>query len=150
MASPDADHDRDAEASLVYVVGRVHQGIRREMRARLAELELSIPEYTALSVLRARPGLSNAQLARRSLLAPQSMLEVLTKLEGRGLVQRAVDPDHRRILRAALTSTGRALLSKADPGIEAFQRWLLSDVSERDQEIVLRGMLRAMDKLSER
>jgi DNA-binding MarR family transcriptional regulator len=142
--------DGEAEASLVYVVGRVSQGIRREMRAGLANLGLSVPEYTALSVLHARPGLSNAQLARRSLLAPQSMLEVLAKLESRGLVRREVDPGHGRILRAALTDEGRALLSEADPVIEAIQDWLLADVSERDRATVLRGMLSAMNKLSGR
>lgn len=139
-----------AEASLVYVVGRVNQGIRREMRARLAELDLSVPEYTALSVLQARPGLSNAQLARRSLLAPQSMLEVLAKLESRDLVQREVDPAHSRILRAALTAEGRALLAEADPAIEAIQDWLLADVPERNRAIVLDGMLSAMNRLSGR
>jgi hypothetical protein len=51
-------------------------------------------------VLRARPGLSNAQLARRSLVAPQS---ILAKLERRGLVGREVDPGHGRILRATPT-----------------------------------------------
>lgn len=139
-----------AEASLVYVVGRVNQGIRKEMRARLADLDLSVPEYTALSVLQARPGLSNAQLARRSLLAPQSMLEVLAKLESRGLVRREVDPAHGRILRAALTPAGRTLLARADPAIEAIQEWLLADVPERDRETVLHGMLSAMHKLSDR
>jgi DNA-binding MarR family transcriptional regulator len=134
----------------VYIVGRVNQGIRREMRAGLASLELSVPEYTALSVLRARPGLSNAQLARRSLLAPQSMLEVLAKLEARGLVRREVDPEHGRILRAVLTADGRALLRQADPVIGAIQEWLLADVSERDRATVLTGMRSAMDKLSGR
>jgi DNA-binding MarR family transcriptional regulator len=90
-------HAVPEEASLIYIVGRVNQGVRREMRARLAPLNLSVQEYTALSVLRARPGLSNAQLARRSLVTPQSMIEILAKLERRGLVKRAVDPEHARI-----------------------------------------------------
>ena len=59
------------------------------MRARLAEWELSVQEYTSLSVLGARPGLSNAQLARRALVTPQSMIEILSKLESRGGVGRA-------------------------------------------------------------
>jgi DNA-binding MarR family transcriptional regulator len=139
-----------AEASLVYVVGRVNQGIRRAMRASLAGLDLSVPEYTALAVLNARPGLSNAQLARRSLLAPQSMLEVLAKLESRGLIRREVDPGHGRILRAALTPDGRELLRRADPAIEAIQEWLLADVPEHDREVVLEGMLSAMRRLSNR
>jgi DNA-binding MarR family transcriptional regulator len=136
------------EASLIYVVGRVNQGIRREMRARLAAVDLSVQEYTALSVLRARPGLSNAQLARRSLVAPQSMLETLAKLEARGLAVREVDPEHGRILRARLTPPGRELLAAADPSILAIQEQLLADVPERDRAIVLRGMVSAMGRLS--
>jgi hypothetical protein len=34
--------------SFIYVVGRVDQGIRREMRNRLAQCGLSVQEYTAL------------------------------------------------------------------------------------------------------
>ena len=70
---------------LIYIVGRVDQGIRQEMRLRLAEWDLSVPEFTALAVLKRRPGLSNAQLARRvRWVRPQSMNEILVKLEDRG------------------------------------------------------------------
>jgi DNA-binding MarR family transcriptional regulator len=120
------------------------------MRARLADVELSVQEYTALSVLGARPGLSNAQLARRSLIAPQSMLEVLAKLEARGLLTRNVDPAHGRILRAELTAKGRRLLARADPAVEAIQEWLLADVPEPERAVLLDGMVSAMERLSAR
>ncbi len=136
------------EASLIYVVGRVNQGILREMRARLTRLKLSVQEYTALSVLQSRPGLSNAQLARRSLVAPQSMIETLAKLEHRGLIERAVDDGHSRILRARLTRDGRRLLAAADPAILAIQEQMLAGVPERQRLIVLEGMLSAMRTLS--
>ncbi|HVC84253.1 MAG TPA: hypothetical protein VNC12_03280, partial [Solirubrobacteraceae bacterium] len=69
-----------AEPSLVYVIGRVSQGIRRELRGRLESCELSVPDVTTLSVLRGNPCLSNAQLARRALITPQSMIAVLASL----------------------------------------------------------------------
>jgi DNA-binding MarR family transcriptional regulator len=138
----------DDEASLLYTLGRVHQGVRREMRQRLAEWHLSVQEYTALSVLRSRPGLSNAQLARRSLVAPQSMIEILAKLERRDLVAREVDPGHGRILRASPTEAGLALLARADPGISAIQERILGDVPD-DQRRLLHSVLRtAMHRLS--
>jgi DNA-binding MarR family transcriptional regulator len=138
----------DADPSLVYIIGRVDQGIRREMRARLRPWELSVPEYTTLSVLRARPGLSNAQLSRRALITPQAMIEVLGKLETRGLVERSVDPAHGRILRAELTRDGTALLERADPAIEALQDELVGDLPPRQREIIVKGLLGAMGKLS--
>ena len=155
MAAASADGDEDAgpvsgreDPSLVYVIGRVNQGIRREMRLRLKAHELSVPEYTTLSVLRSRPGLSNAQLSRRALITPQAMLEVLAKLEERGLVQREVDPAHGRILRAELTPAGERTLRDADPEIEALQEDLLADVPARQRDALFKGLLSTMGKLS--
>lgn len=147
MTSP-AEHEH--EASLLYIVGRVNHGIRREMHARLAPWKLSAQQYTALSVLETRPGLSNAQLARRTLVTPQSMLEILAKLEERGLVTRAVDPSHALILRAELTEEGRTLLTEAAPAIREIQDELLAGVADPHRDAVLRVMTQAMDRLSER
>jgi DNA-binding MarR family transcriptional regulator len=138
------------DPSLVYVIGRVNQGVRREMRLRLKPYELSVPEYTALSVLQSRPGLSNAQLSRRALITPQAMIEVLAKLETRGLVRREVDPAHGRILRAELTPDGQRTLHDAHPQIHALQEELLADVPARQRDALMQGLLRAMGKLSSR
>jgi DNA-binding MarR family transcriptional regulator len=142
----DSGEERD-DVSLVYVVGRVNQGIRREMRQHLGQWELGVPEFTALSILRRRPGLSNAQLARRSMVTPQTMIEILAGLEARGLVQRAGDPDHGRILRAQLTRAGEQLLDSTEPGIEQIQEKILAGVPKRQQQIVMDVMLRAMERL---
>ena len=136
------------ELSLAYVIGRVDHGIRREMRRRLTDQALSVQQYTALSVLRSRPGLSNAQLARRSLVTPQSMIEILSQLERRGLVRRDVDPSHGRILRTELTPAGHELLVAVDPAMASMQAQMLADVPEADRAILLAGMLSAMDRLS--
>ena len=137
----------DNAALLIYIVGRIDQGIRQEMRSRLAEWEMSVPEFTALSVLKRRPGLSNAQLARRSLVRPQSMNEILVKLEDRGLVRREVDPGHARILRAALTDDGAELLAAAEPAVGAIQERLFADVPESQREAMIEGLRSAMAKL---
>jgi DNA-binding MarR family transcriptional regulator len=144
MAGPQDGH----ETSLMYAIGRVHQGLRREMRASLAPWSLSVQEYTTLSVLRNRPGLSNAQLARRALVTPQSMIEIIAKLEQRGLVERAQDPNHGLILRARLTTKGRGVLAEADPVIHTIEERLLASVPARDRAAVQRAMLAAMDSLS--
>lgn len=135
------------EVSLVYLVGRVNQGIRREMRLRLAAWGLSVPEFTALSILRRRPRLSNAQLARRSMVTPQTMIDVLAALEARGLVHREVDPQHGRILRAELTEGGDRILDEVAPVIERIQEELLDGVSDRDHDVTVRVMSAAMERL---
>jgi DNA-binding MarR family transcriptional regulator len=141
---------RQAEPSLIYAIGRVNQGIVRAMRARLAAFSLSVQEYTTLSVLAARPGLSNAQLARRALVTPQSMIEIVAKLEARRLVHRTVDPANARVLRAEPTRAGRALLQRADPAIAEVEAQVLRALPAREREEVTRGMRRMMDSLSGR
>jgi DNA-binding MarR family transcriptional regulator len=131
------------QPSLVYVIGRVGQGVRRELRARLAPLGLSVPNVTTLSVLRGRSGLSNAQLARRALITPQSMLEVLASLERRGLVVRRADAANARIMRAELTASGRRSLARADAVIAKLEDELLDAVAPAARE-QLRGALIAL------
>jgi DNA-binding MarR family transcriptional regulator len=138
------------DASLIYVIGRVNQGIRRRMRTSLAQWSLSVQEFTTLSVLSSRPGLSNAQLARRALVTPQAMIEILSKLESRGLVRREIDPAHGRILRAELTASAQDLLREADPAIRRIQDELLATVPDADREAAMRAMSIAMANLSER
>ena len=134
--------------TLVYLVGRVSQGVRRELRRRLEPFGLSVPELTALSVLQRRPGLSNAQLARRSMITPQSMNDVVAALERRGLMERRGDPAHRGILRARLTPAGRRLLRAVEPVVEGLQEEVLADVPEGEREVVVRALLSAMARLS--
>lgn len=132
----------------MYLVGRVNQGVRRELQRRLSSHELSIPEFTVLSVLRRRPGLSNAQLARRSLMTPQSMNVVVAELERRDFVERRVDPAHHRILQTRLTPKGSGMLRRVAPIAAALQDELLQDVPEQEREIVVRGLAAAMRRLS--
>jgi len=136
--------------SLIYVVGRLNQGITREMRAVLREWDLSVQEYTSLSALGLRPGLSNAQLARRALVTPQSMLEILAKLESRDLVQRNTDPDHGRVIRNELTKRGQGLLETAAPGVEQLQDRIFAGLSDAQRKSVTTALEAAMRRLSTR
>jgi DNA-binding MarR family transcriptional regulator len=139
--------DDTGEVSLVYLVGRVNQGIRREIRLRLGAWELSVAEFTALSILRRRPRLSNAQLARRSMVTPQTMIDIVSSLEKRELAHREVDPQHGRILRAELTDEGSRILDEAEPAIQRIQEEILDGVSDRDRDVTLRVMTKAMERL---
>ena len=117
-----------------YLIGRLHRVLVIRLRAILAEEGLSIPEYTTLSVLRIQDGLSNAQLARRSLITPQSMNEALSRLSERGLIRRAPHPSHGRIIRTELSDAGRETLARCDQGVDQFEAEMLSGLSVRKVE----------------
>ena len=133
---------------LPYLLGRVDRGVRAELKERLRAYGLSVPEYTTLSVLQTRPGLSNAQLARRSLITPQSMNQVVAALERRGLIERTPDPAHQRILRTTLTRAGEKLLDELAGMVTALEDEILADLSPEQRDALVEGLRSCMRRLA--
>lgn len=129
-----------------YLVGRADRVLRAELERVLEDSELTLSEVTTLSVLAARPGLSNARLARRSLVTPQAMHKVIRQLETAGLVERAGSPSGGRSLETTVTAEGRALLDRVESKMAAAEAVFLDplDPAERRQ---LRTLLRKVARL---
>jgi DNA-binding MarR family transcriptional regulator len=130
------------EPRLSYLIGRLDRVLRRRLAEAVEPAGLTLPAYTALSVLRAQDGLSNAQLARRSLVTPQSMSEVLTLLVDQGYVRRRAEPDHGRIIRTELTKAGRRALERCDRTVDVVEREMLGDLDAAElaslREVLIR------------
>jgi DNA-binding MarR family transcriptional regulator len=112
----------------LYLVKRLELAIRARMDEALRPHGLSTLQFTALTALRARDGLSSAQLARRSFVTPQTMNEMIRWLERHGHIARHRDPHNKRVLLLTLTDAGRALLERCDPLVEAIETELLGAV----------------------
>lgn len=124
----------DTVPRVSYVVARLDRALRREIDSRVRSHGLTTTTYTALSVLAVQSGLSSAQLARRSYVTPQSMNQLVVTLERRGLIKRAPDPDHRRILRAKLTPKGRQVLEACDRAVDEMEVEMLGAFPERERD----------------
>ncbi|HWU60253.1 MAG TPA: helix-turn-helix domain-containing protein, partial [Microbacteriaceae bacterium] len=74
--------------TLLYLVKQVELAIRARLETATREVGLTVTQYTALTVLERRPGLTSAQLAKNSFVRAQSMSTVTAELEERGLVSR--------------------------------------------------------------
>jgi DNA-binding MarR family transcriptional regulator len=135
------------DPTLLYLVGRADRVVRRAMNEVLASHGLSLNQYTTLSVLERRGGLSNAQLARRSLVSPQSMNEVLLTLEERGLVRRRAHPDHGRILQSQVTAKGRKLLASCEAEVDALEQRMVTDLTDQQRHALREALLRCVRSL---
>src|ERR1041384_3848252 len=89
--------DAHSAPRVSYLVKWVERGLRLRLDAALHELGVSAHEYTALSVLARRDGLSSAQLARRTLVTAQAMNQLVIGLEKRGFIARKADPEHNKM-----------------------------------------------------
>jgi DNA-binding MarR family transcriptional regulator len=130
-----------------YVVGRLDRALRREIGALVAPHGLTVPKYTALSIIRDRPGLSNAQLARRSYVTPQSMNEVLAALEADGLIVRSPAAHHGRVVEVALSDRGREVLAACDRSITHMENAMLADLDEAGREQLLTALMNCVQRL---
>lgn len=132
-----------------YLVARAERAFRGELDQLTPRHLLSTPTYTALSVLRSRPGLSSAELARASFVRPQSMHPFVTSLEEAGFVVRQPDAANRRILRIALTPAGEAVLDACDREVADMEGHALAGLSTREIAL-LADLLRRIARNLER
>ena len=130
-----------------YVVGRLDRALRREIAALVAPHGLTVPQYTALSILRDRAGLSNAQLARRSYVTPQSMNEVIAKLERDGLVARSPAANHGRVLEMTLTQAGREVLERCEAAVTEMESRMLADLDDDTRAQLLKALKDCVHRL---
>jgi len=132
---------------LAYLVGRLDHVLNQRLRDALAPAGLSVPQYTALSVFRAHGSLSNAQLATRTMISPQSANEMVKQMEGKGWIARTPDPAHGRIIQISLTAAGEAALAECDAKVAEVERAMFPELDEAGRVALLgqlRGAVRAL------
>lgn len=92
--------------TLSYMIARIDRIISKLLSEQLKPLSISLPQFTALSVLAAKGSLSNAKLAERSLIKPQSTNKILQDLLSNGWIVKESDPSHGRRILIHLTESG--------------------------------------------
>ena len=108
-----------------YLIGRTHRLVRTALEDALSPSGLTVSQYTTMSILAHQSGLSNAQLARRALVAPQATNQALAALIERGLVEQHPHSTNRRVRLIELSEEGRKLLAEVDTLVDATEEHLL-------------------------
>ena len=132
---------------LAYLVGRLDHVLNQRLLDAVTPAGLSVPQYTALSVFRAHGSLSNAQLATRTMISPQSANEMVKQMEAKGWIARTPDPLHGRIIQISLTEAGEAVLGECDAKVAQVERTMFPDLDEAGRAALLgqlRGAVRAL------
>lgn len=122
---------------LLRQAGVVH---RVRLEAALADLDVTLPQFLVLTMLVAYPGASGAELARLSLLTPQTMSVIVVNLEKSALVSRRPHAVHGRIQHIEVADAGRQLLAKCRLRASAAEAELLGDISATDEKAVRRWL----------
>jgi DNA-binding MarR family transcriptional regulator len=122
--------DQVTTARVGYLIKRAQMVLHDAMAEALASRGLTVTQFAVLTALDDEPGLSNADLARRAFVTPQSMHAVLQELERRQFVVRRAHPQHQRVLQAALTEAGRGTLRRAADSVDKVEEQMLAKLSD--------------------
>jgi DNA-binding MarR family transcriptional regulator len=141
VAENPKDTSQPVEPRISYVIARLERAVRSGINERVRPYDLTTLQYTTLSLLGARgQPLSNAQLARRAYMTPQSMLAVIDALEEKGLIRRDPHPKHRRVYPATLTPRGRTVLSACDAAVATMEEDMLAELSPPERARLLASL----------
>lgn len=101
---------RGERGYLGYLLRQAQAAVRLTMDRSLTELGVTPPQFAVLTMLKAYPGLSGADVARLTFLTPQTVGLIIRNLERDGAIRKARHPVHGRILQWSLTPHGATLL----------------------------------------
>lgn len=134
---------RGEEGHLGYLLRQASVAFRGRMERALAELEVTAPQFVVLTMVGAYPGLSNADLARLSLLTPQTVSVIVGNLKRSGALSSRPHPVHGRIQQLTLSDPGERRLALCKQRVDALERQLVADLSH-EEEAVVRSWLAAI------
>jgi DNA-binding MarR family transcriptional regulator len=148
------DRDRGGRAArqrprLSYLVKQLELAVRAEMDVRARAYGLTTLQYTALTVLERHPGMSGAELSRRSFVSPQSGSEMVAHLERKGLIERTPDARNRRILRITLTRDGAKLVESCEEWMDELEKLMLTGLTARDAKELRRVLQTCVHNLEQ-
>lgn len=130
MTQGEAGQRLGSEPLLMYQVKQLELAVRSRLDEIIRPSGLTSLQYTALTVLERHPDMSTAQLARNSFVTSQSMADMITALETRGLIERHRDSLDRRRLVVALTGAGRELLDRYRPEVANMEAQMTGGLSK--------------------
>ncbi|WP_369241295.1 MarR family winged helix-turn-helix transcriptional regulator [Streptomyces sp. R21] len=114
----------------------------------MRSLDLTAAQHNALQHVVWTPGISAAEIARRTGFAPQSMGAAVNALVDRGLLARREHPSSRRTLQLTITDSGARLAERARGAVERLDEEALAVLAPAERAVVRSLLLRMLAELN--
>jgi DNA-binding MarR family transcriptional regulator len=137
---PPGQGKRGEQGYLAYLLRQAQAAARLAMERALADLGVTPPQFVVLTMLRAYPGLSGADLARVALLTPQTVGVIIRNLERDGAIRKTPHPIHGRVLQWTLTRRGETRLDKCRRHALTIERRLMAGLPKQAQATIRRWL----------
>ncbi|WFU37257.1 MarR family transcriptional regulator [Bradyrhizobium sp. CB82] len=140
---------RGEEGYLGYLLRQAQAAVRLSMERSLADLGVTPPQFAVLTMLKAYPGLSGAEVARLAFLTPQTVGVIIGNLERDGAIRKSRHPVHGRILQWTLTARGKTLLKTCRERVLALEHRLAAGLDAKAEIAIRRWLVRIAAELQE-
>jgi DNA-binding MarR family transcriptional regulator len=134
---------RGRDGYLSYLLRQASAASRLTLERSLADIGVTPPQFVVLTMLKAYPGISGADLARLAFLTPQTIGVIVGNLEKAGAIARQKHPTHGRALQWVLTPAGQKRLTAARSRAHAMEARIAS-VLPKGAEPAIRAWLSAV------
>jgi DNA-binding MarR family transcriptional regulator len=120
------------EITLLYLIKQLELAVRSHLDETVRDAGLTALQYTALTVLERHPELTSAQLARNSFVRAQTMAQMITVLDGRGLITRERDPNSHRQYLLSLTAEGHRVLGRLREPVRGIETAMVAGLADAE------------------
>lgn len=118
--------------TLLYLIKQLELAVRSHLDETVRDAGLTVLQYTALTVLERHPQLTSAQLARNSFVRAQTMAQMITVLDDRGLITRERDPKSHRQYLLSLTPEGHRVLRQLREPVRDIEKEMIAGLTETE------------------
>jgi len=140
------DHQNIQMAGLPNLIGynlRCAQvAVFQHFSATVGDIEISPPQYGALVLIDANPGISQSAIAGALRFDRSTLVQIIDRLESRELVVREVSANDRRSHALKLTGIGEKLLTRLNNLIEEHERYMTKDLSDNERRKLIQLLAR--------
>lgn len=115
-----------------HAINQLEHRLTQTINAELKELNLTLPQYSALSNLEDSGKMTNAELSRRCHVTPQTMNKIMDSLFRAKLVIKKDDKENQLRINYALTAKAEKLICKAHERVNEIEKKSLLGMAKSD------------------
>jgi DNA-binding MarR family transcriptional regulator len=124
-----------------FLIARTHRILRKRLRETLREFELTAQQFGVLSILYREDGLPARELVVRLFSDSSTIMDLVDRLEEKGLVKREADPKDRRVNPIFLTGKATSFMPKIMARVDRFEKAIHENLPQPEVEALKSGLI---------
>lgn len=132
---------------LSYLVKLVEHKMRNEIDAALLHLGLTAAQYSTLSTLESEEKLTNAELARKCSVTPQTMNKIMQNLESDGFVKKTNSTEHGLKINFEMTAKAHKVVCKAHASVNEIEKNTIKGLNKSQYQDLETALKKCLENL---